>query len=266
MKKALMTLAASAKKAVLFRLGQRGVAVVRTERRTKTDPIRYTDAELEQLDRDIAALPLNTTDFKIWTNGAAVRSYLVNERINFYHQLVSATESLGVELAGRSVLDVGTCSGYLLRVVLQSHPDAKVSGTDYYEECVRLSAALVPTANVFQASIDDLKTTSETYDAVYCTEVLEHILDTESQIPALLELVKPGGALIVTVPNGRYDATPCLTSEDGISYGGHVNFWSKESWGYYIDRMAGSQRTEKGTLTSHFDEDALFAVIFKDAA
>jgi 2-polyprenyl-3-methyl-5-hydroxy-6-metoxy-1,4-benzoquinol methylase len=255
---------ASAKQAVRTRLAKSGLSIIRTEPRTPVTTIRYSEAEVDRLHEDIDALPLNADDWAIWTTPASVKHYLADERINFYHQLISAATENGVELEGKSVLDVGTCSGYLLRVISEQFAPDSITGTDYYEECVRLSAALVPDAKVFQASIDDLKDSDETYDAVFCTEVLEHILDTETQIPALMGLVNAGGALIVTVPNGRYDVTTALSSDDGISFGGHVNFWSEESWAFYIDRIAGSHRYVLGTLGVHYVDDALFAVIFKD--
>lgn len=260
----MATVKQSAKQAVRTRLARSGLRMIRTEPRTPVSTIRYSSAEIECLHDDIDALPLNSTDWTIWTTPDAIKSYLANERINLYHQIVSSATDLGVKLEDKNVLDVGTCSGYLLRIVKDRFPGATVTGTDYYEEFVRLSALLVPDAKVFKASIDDLKTSDETFDAVFCIEVLEHVLDTETQIPGLLKLVKPGGALMVTVPNGRYDVTPSLMSEDGISFGGHVNFWSEESWAYYIDRIAGPLRSATGKLGVHFVDDALFAVIFKD--
>lgn len=255
---------AALKQAVRIRMAKAGISITRTEPRTEVTTIRYSPAEIDRLHQDIEALPLNSTDWEIWKTPASVKSYLANERINFYHQLVSAATDLGVDLAGKSILDIGTCSGYLLRIVKERHPETTVTGTDYYEECVRLSAALVPDAKVFQSSIDDLKGSDESYDVIFCTEVLEHIVDTETQIPTMLELIRPRGALIVTVPNGRLDVTPSLTSEDGISFGGHVNFWGEESWAYYIDRIAGSRRTAKGMLGVHCVDDALFAIIYQD--
>jgi 2-polyprenyl-3-methyl-5-hydroxy-6-metoxy-1,4-benzoquinol methylase len=260
----MTTVMESAKQAVRSRLAKSGLSITRTEPRTVVTTIRYSEGEIERLHDAIDALPLNADDWEIWTSPAAVKHYLADERINFYHQLVAAAVEKGVELEGKSVLDVGTCSGYLLRVVSEQFSPDSITGSDYYEECVRLSAALVPDAKVFRASIDDLKDSDATYDVIFCTEVLEHILDTETQIPALMGLVNPGGALIVTVPNGRYDVTSPLDSDDGISFGGHVNFWSPESWAYYIDRIAGSHRTTVGTLGVHFVDDALFAVMFKD--
>ena len=67
---------------------------------------------------------------------------------------------------------------------------------------------------------------------------------------------------VTALPVG-YQALGLLT-EDGISFGGHVNFWSEESWGFYINRIAGSFRTATGKLGVHHVDDALFAVIFKN--
>jgi 2-polyprenyl-3-methyl-5-hydroxy-6-metoxy-1,4-benzoquinol methylase len=256
--------AAALKQAVQIRLAKSGIAVVRTDKRKLAPQTYYSAAEVEQLDRDLQALNLNEKDFGMWTSAAAVRAYLRTERINMYHQMVSTISGLGVDLSNKSVLDVGTCSGYLLRIIGQRFAGTSLNGTDYYEECVKLSAALVPDAKVFQASIADLTDSAESYDVVFCTEVLEHIVDTEGQIPILLDRVKPGGALMVTVPNGTYDFTPFLTSKDGISYVGHVNFWSEPSWQHYVDRIAPSYRKATGTLGVHLEKDALYAVIFKD--
>jgi 2-polyprenyl-3-methyl-5-hydroxy-6-metoxy-1,4-benzoquinol methylase len=255
---------AKVKQTVRDRLAKSGIAIVRTEPRGKATEIFYTEDELATLDRDLDALGLNSTDYEIWTSPQAVRTYLNPERINFYHTLIDVALASGVELEGRTVLDVGTCSGYLLRIIGAMFGTTHLAGTDYYEECVRLSEGLVPGAKIFRAAVADLAESDETYDVIFCTEVLEHILDTETPIPTMLDRISPGGALVVTVPNGTYDFTPAMTSEDGTSFVGHVNFWSERSWDFYIDRIAGDYRSKTGTLTSSYDKDCLFAVIFKD--
>lgn len=252
------------KEAVQDRLIRFGYMLIKTEPRSRPQYDLTTPWEIEQLDRDLEALPLDDESFGIWSSAARVREYLRKSRLNFYHKLIASVADLGVEIAGRSVLDIGTCSGYLLRIIDRNYPGTKLTGTDYYDECVLLAKGLVPTATVFQASIDDLQHSSETYDVVFCTEVLEHIVDTESQIPVILDIVRPGGALVVTVPNGQHDFTPSLTSRDGVSYVGHVNFWSEPSWEFYVNRVAAGHRISFGKIAVNLEDDALFAVIFKD--
>lgn len=248
------------------RLAKAGYNLARTERRTRVTGTLYTEPEVQKFADDLDAIYANGTSFGVWPTAASVKDYVNVARINMYHRIVAAVADAGVDLKGKSVLDVGTCTGYLLRIVKDGYANTTLSGTDYYEDCVSLSAALVPDAKVFKASIEDLKTAPDRYDVIFCTEVLEHIVDTESQIPILMDLLNPGGALMLTVPNGRFDVTPAHTSEDGVSWVGHVNFWSPQSWKFYVERVAGQYRYVLGSVGVHYEGDALYAVIFKEPA
>ena len=251
------------KQAVASVLGRAGYMVVHTGRRGgQRIPVLYTKAELQRLEADLETLGLNERESPVWGTPAAVRWYLANIRINFYHHVLAVAREAGVELDGKQVLDVGSCTGYLLRIIVESEPGAKLNGCDFYEEFVRLSRGLVPTANIFEASMADLASVPDRYDVIFCTETLEHILDTETPIPTLLGLLNSGGALVLTVPNGTYDSTPALDhADDGISYVGHVNFWSSESWRFYIERLAEGCTSSTGVFFRN--DDGLFAVIFK---
>lgn len=52
-------------------------------------------------------------------------------------------------------------------------------------------------------SVDDLGGVEHLgrYDAVFCMEVLEHVVDWEREVARLSELLAPGGKLIISVPN-----------------------------------------------------------------
>ncbi len=258
----------SLKRSVLTRMAQAGYGVMKTEPRERPELTYFDGALRERVESDVQQIGLNPAEWPVWSSPKAVMDYLEEQRVNAYHQTVELCGRHGVDLTGKSVLDVGTCSGYLLRIVDEKFDGVSLTGTDYYEECVRLSQALVPNADVVKASIDDLKSGEDTFDVVFCTEVLEHIVDTETQIPGLLGLVKPGGALIVTVPNGQYDSTPAFTSDDGVSYVGHVNFWTPQSWAFYIQRIAATLdypvTFDVGTLGNNFAGDVLYALIRKD--
>ena len=250
--------------AAVNRLAKSGIHIARTEPRTKAQGQLVTDADLAKLDADLEGIFRNGKAFgTVWPSATSVRKYLSNERVNFYYKIIGAAADAGVKLSGK-VLDIGTCSGYLLRIAQDRYGSSEVIGTDYYQECVDLSLALAPGSRVFKASIADLQDSDERYDAIFCTEVLEHIVDTETQIPIMMGLLNPGGALMVTVPNGRFDNTSGHTSDDGVSWVGHVNFWSPQSWQFYIDRVAAPWRHTIGSTGVHYEDDALYAVIFKD--
>jgi 2-polyprenyl-3-methyl-5-hydroxy-6-metoxy-1,4-benzoquinol methylase len=94
---------------------------------------------------------------------------------------------------------------------------------------------------------------------VFCTEVLEHVLPSEESLPRLLRLLRPGGTLVLTVPDGRRDLSPAGHSiADGHSYAGHVNFWGAESWRYYVGRHADGRSFDTGALDNG---EKLYAVI-----
>lgn len=254
------------KRAVLTRMARSGIGIMRTEPRIRPQRTHF-DADLRtRVAAEVEGFGLNDRDWTTWTSPAAVMGYLEETRVNSYHQTV-ATVAGAVDLNGKRVLDVGTCSGYLLRIIEDRFDDVTLTGTDYYEECVRLSQAMVPGGRMLQASIDDLRNHGERFDVVFCTEVLEHIVDTETQIPGLLSLVEPGGSLMVTVPNGQYDSTPAFTSDDGVSFVGHVNFWTPQSWAFYITRICAALpypvTHEIGQLGNNFEGDVLYALIGK---
>jgi 2-polyprenyl-3-methyl-5-hydroxy-6-metoxy-1,4-benzoquinol methylase len=242
-----------------------GYWVVRVGRVQRESSLLYTPEELERLDRDLEQLGLNERDYKFYSSPKAVRGYLANHRINSYHHLVETCRNAGVTFKDKRVMEVGVGSGYLLRILADEIGDGSLHGCDYYEELTLLARGLAPAANIFTASIEDLKSSSETYDVVICSEVLEHILDTETTIPALLGIVASGGALVLTVPNCARDFTPPDATDDGNSFIGHVNFWSKESWGFYIRRMAGPRRFVTGETSARYTDESLFAVIFNDS-
>lgn len=218
---------------------------------------RVSDTELAALDADIGRLATCGLDLGGWESRRIIRSYLTERRIGFYHELLDVAEARGVSLGKARVIDVGTCTGYLLRLITQRHPECAAWGTDTQTMFVNLARQLAPQATIIKA---DLLTeiSSETYGVVFCTEVLEHILTSEESLPHLLRLCAPRGAVVLTVPNGRVDRTPAGAAFGAGSYSGHVNFWSPESWTYYVSRHAPGWHVSTGTMDSGYK---LYAVL-----
>lgn len=250
---------------VRFALAKRGLFITITEPRHQAPQVqRYSDAELVKLHEDAEEIFSHGRNFGfIGSTPDWMMEYLKPDRVNFYYGAVDAARRAGIDVAGKSFLDVGTCTGYMMRI-MENAGASSVSGTDFYQDCVDLASVLVPSAKVYRAGIQDLDMVPELYDVVFCTETLEHIVDTETPIPKLLSVVRPGGALFVTVPNGRMDDTPAIESPDGITFHGHVNFWSPESWAAYIGRMSTGLRCSTGLLDVHFVDEGLWAAIYKD--
>lgn len=129
-------------------------------------------------------------------------------------------------LPAGTVLDAGCGNGNLA---------IKIAKQGYQVEGVELSPGLVKTAEekiaklgldekvkILRGNLTDLKFPQESFDAVVCSEVLEHIKDHKRVVKNFYRVLKPGGACIITVPiNKRF-----WSIED--EWVGHYRRYSKE--------------------------------------
>jgi 2-polyprenyl-3-methyl-5-hydroxy-6-metoxy-1,4-benzoquinol methylase len=98
-----------------------------------------------------------------------------------------------------SVLEVGAAKGDFLKRV-QNIRDVSCTGLELNHAAV--TAAAANGQNVLAETVEShaLKHAGQ-YDVVCSYQVLEHIADVKSVIKAMVECLKPGGALIISVPN-----------------------------------------------------------------
>ncbi|RZL40985.1 MAG: class I SAM-dependent methyltransferase, partial [Pedobacter sp.] len=61
----------------------------------------------------------------------------------------------------------------------------------------RIIKSLSPRLKIFQASIYELPFEKESFDKVFCFGVLQHTPDFNKSVQCLIEMVKPGGELVV---------------------------------------------------------------------
>lgn len=97
---------------------------------------------------------------------------------------------------GGLLLDVGCAYGSFLREASQYFT---VQGCDVSAHAVEVAKKRVPNALVFQSDLLGIKTLTR-YDVITCFDVLEHIPAIDQALSHLYKLLKPGGALVVTMP------------------------------------------------------------------
>lgn len=135
---------------------------------------------------------MNTTDLASYSKAAD------QKRLNFIVKQLHA----GVPPGGR-VLDVGCGNGIISREL--GELKYQVHGIDVSEKAIAKAQAVNTLDNVkFEVKdAESLIGEGQSYDAIICSEVLEHLQEPANLLRALYQMLKDDGKLIVTVPNGQ---------------------------------------------------------------
>jgi SAM-dependent methyltransferase len=99
---------------------------------------------------------------------------------------------------GDDVLDLGCGEGDFAAAAAQAGA-GEVLGVDIATEAVRRARARHPTLR-FERAEGELPAQDASFDLVWCSEVLEHVLDTASFLSEARRVLRTGGMLLVTTP------------------------------------------------------------------
>jgi SAM-dependent methyltransferase len=167
--------------------------------------------------------------------------YAVRDGVPLYraqHQANVALEKLALP-HGASVLDYGCGKGMSLRALLQARPDLDGAVFDVSDAYRTAWDAFVPRAN--QAAYETPPAWDGRFDAVLSFFALEHVGDPRGFLSGIGRLLRPGGALHLTVPNVRRNVGDFIVVD-------HVNHFMPTSLRRAFD--------EAGFTNVRVDEDA----------
>jgi methionine biosynthesis protein MetW len=162
-----------------------------------------------------------------------------NERL-FPNEVFEAVYS--ILRYGRRLLDVGCGNGNLVDIAIGKF--VEVHGCDISEMAVQEAKKRGIRGVCLDLNELFLPYKTESFDAITCVEVIEHVLDPIHFLRELHRILQPRGQLILSTPNIRYfrNLTKLLfhgnfphTSADSFVWGGgHVHYFTIKDLGFLL--------------------------------
>jgi len=106
----------------------------------------------------------------------------------------------------KTILDCGCGRGFYLKM-LRTVSNCRLYGLELEDEIIAKANANIghlPGITISQASIYEQPYADNSFDAVILSEVLEHIDEEQRGLREILRVLKPGGVVVITVPNANY--------------------------------------------------------------
>ncbi len=141
----------------------------------------------------------------------------------------------GARLEGKRLLDAGCGTGRFSTVAVER--GASVVSVDVGRALLGLVARKTRSERV-QGSVLDLPFRRGVFDIVLSSEVIEHTPDPRAAIHEMARVLRPGGTLVLTVPNRAWKFALVVANALGVrGYDGHENWvrardlrrWLRES-------------------------------------
>jgi SAM-dependent methyltransferase len=101
------------------------------------------------------------------------------------------------------LLEIGCGTGFVLSGIAQRYPEASLSGSELFIEGLSFAASRLRSVELMQMDARRIPFTEE-FDVVGAFDVLEHIEEDTAVLSQIHTSLKPGGHLIITVPQHRW--------------------------------------------------------------
>jgi SAM-dependent methyltransferase len=102
-----------------------------------------------------------------------------------------------------SFLEIGCGTGFVLSGIARAQPSLRLAGSEIFSAGLEFAAKRLPHAELVQMDARHIPYSSE-FDAIGAFDVLEHIDDDERVLREIAKALRPGGGLLITVPQHQF--------------------------------------------------------------
>lgn len=190
-----------------------------TKRKAKKQvPAPLQDKSIGDLAEMNTAESLN----EFWSRPEVRESYYNEQRLKHFEIVVDYAGKIfdwNPDWQEVSVLDAGCGAGHLLSAIQRRFGDRieKLVGVDYAASAIEWAKETTPAAEYHVEDLSQLSLPDDSFDIVFCCQVLEHQTDFEAVLKQLVRVARHH--VILTVPDGALD-----------NWRAHVNFWKLEEF------------------------------------
>jgi len=129
----------------------------------------------------------------------------------------------------RSFLEIGCGTGSVLAAIAREHPAVAVWGSEVYLEGLQFARTRVDSVRLMQMDARSVPFVEE-FDAIGLFDVIEHIEEDQAVLGQASRALKPGGILLITVPQHRFLWSPA------DEHAGHVRRYARSELVHKVEQ------------------------------
>lgn len=103
----------------------------------------------------------------------------------------------------RNFFEIGCGTGFVLSGLRQTFPQLRLAASEIFRDGLTFAQRRVPEAQLYQMDARQIPFAEE-FDVIGAFDVLEHIAEDEIVLAEMFRAVRPGGGLLITVPQHRF--------------------------------------------------------------
>ncbi len=160
----------------------------------------------------------------------------------------------------KRILDVGCGAGSFGRLLKQTRLDVEVAGIEFMEKAAEHARIVLDKVVVGNIEEMVLPFENDYFDCIVCADVLEHLESPEQALCKLAKKLKPGGTVVISIPNIQFcDVLSMLSHgrwtymDAGILDATHLRFFTRQELPKLI-HSAGLKLSKLEPLSYQYEE------------